>query len=60
MAMSTSDQNYIQAIINAINAYAVAMEAFTSGACTTAANALAASLTTAATNYASSQQREGE
>lgn len=60
MPMSTADQNYIQAIVNAVNAYATAMEAFTSGAATTAANAMAASLTAANTTWAASVNRQGE
>ncbi len=60
MPLTTGDQQYISDIITAINAYATAMEAFTSGAATTAANALAASLTTATATHAATVNRQGE
>lgn len=60
MPLTTADEKYIQDIITAINAYATAMETFTSGAATTAANALAASLTTATSTYNTSVQQEGQ
>lgn len=58
--MSTADQNYIQAIVNTMNAYALAMNTFTAGAAATATTALANSLTAANTAWAASVNRQGE
>lgn len=58
--MNTADQAYIGAITGAVNAYATAMETFTLAAATTAAGALAASITAATNAWQASLHNEGE
>lgn len=60
MPFTTGDQQYINDIITAINAYATAMNTFTAGAAATAQAALATALTNATNTHNATVNRQGE
>ncbi len=60
MALTTSDQIFINAIIAAMNAYATTMVTFTAGAAGTAQTNLANALTAATASWYASLKNEGE